>query len=86
MAEFGWKFASLSLRSLRLSTNISQGSVATRLMCDAIYTYRFSIKLLRSLSVKKLGKSVCIWQSYSQKNRVATFSGQIGIFIASLID
>jgi len=43
--------------------NISQGRVATRLRCGTIFYYRFARNLLLSLSVKKIWKSVSIWQS-----------------------
>jgi len=46
-----------------LSTNSSQGSVATRLRRGGIFNYCFSRNLLLSLSVKELWKSISIWQS-----------------------
>ena len=45
-----------------LSTNIWQGSVATRLRCGGIFNYWFTRKLLLSLSVKEFRKLVSIWQ------------------------
>jgi len=54
--SLAWKFASLCSESLQfLSTNISQGSVATYLMCGGIFNYCFAGNLLLSLSVKEIG-------------------------------
>jgi len=44
--------------------NISQGSVATRLRSDEIFSYYFIANLLLSLTVKESCKSVKFWQSY----------------------
>ena len=49
-----------------LNTDISQGSVATRLGCGVT-------NFLLSLTVKKLWKSVNIWWSYGQELRVLFF-------------
>jgi len=46
-----------------LSTDISQGSVATHLSCGARFNYCFDRNLLLSLPLKVFGKSVSIWQS-----------------------
>ena len=43
-----------SLRiAIFLNTDISQGSVATRLGCDGIFTYGFVTNFLLSLTVKE---------------------------------
>jgi len=57
--SLAWEFASLSSESLRiLSTNISQGNVATRLRCGGIFNYMFGGNLLLRQLVKNLCKSV----------------------------
>jgi len=62
MQSIACKFASLSFGLFQfLSTNISQGSVATHLRCGGIFNYRFSKNLLLSLLVKKFWKLVRIW-------------------------
>ena len=56
-----------------LNTDISQGSVATRLGCDGIFTYGFVTNFLLSLTVKEFWKSVNIWWSYGQELGVLFF-------------
>ena len=47
-------FISYSLRmAIFLSTDISQGSVATRLGCGGVFVYDFVTNFLLSLSVKE---------------------------------
>jgi len=46
-----------------LITNILQGSVATRLTFDGMFSYYFATNLLLRLSVKEFWKSVSIRQS-----------------------
>jgi len=54
-----WESASLSCGALRfLSTNISQGSLATYLGYGGIFYYHFARNLLLSLSVKRILKIV----------------------------
>jgi len=55
-----------------LSTNISQGSVTTRLRRGWIFNYRFSINLLLSLSVKRFENRLAFGKVRA-KNRVASF-------------
>jgi len=43
-----------------LNTDISQGSVATRLGCGGVFKYDFVTNFLLSLTVKELGKSANI--------------------------
>ena len=47
-----------------LNTDISQGSVATRLGYGRVFKY---INFPLSLTVKELRKSVNIWRSYGQE-------------------
>jgi len=62
--SLAWQFASLSSRAWRyLSTNVSQGNVATRLRCDGIFNCCFIRNLLLSLLMKEFWNSVCTWQS-----------------------
>ena len=56
-----------------LSTDISQGSVATRFGCGGIFTYGFVTNFLLSLTVKEVWKSVNIWWSYGQEVGVLFF-------------
>jgi len=51
---------------------ISQGSVATRLGCGEVFSYRFIANLSPSLTVEEFWKSVMIWQSYHHE-----FSGSV---------
>ena len=44
-----------------------QGSVPTYLRCGGVVNNRIKKGLLRSLTVKKILKSVNIWQSYKQE-------------------
>jgi len=48
-------------------TNISQGSVVTRLRCGGIFSYHFTANLSLSLTMKEFWKSVKIWQSESHE-------------------
>jgi len=43
-----------------LNTDISQGSVVTRLGCGGVFKYDFVTNFLLSLTVKELGKSANI--------------------------
>jgi len=56
-----------------LNTEISQGSVGTRLMCVRMFNNNFIANSLMSLSVKEFWKLVSIWQSYGQKSSVLFF-------------
>jgi len=63
-----------SLRiAIFLNTDISQGSVTTRLECGGVYVYDFITNFLRSLTVKEFWKSVNIWWSYGQELGVLFF-------------
>ena len=63
-----------SLRmAIFLNTDISQGSVATRLGCGGIFVYDFVANFLLSLTVKEFWKSVNIWWSYGQELGVLFF-------------
>jgi len=44
--------------------HISQGRVATRLMCGGSFTITFTANVSLSLTVNEFWKSVKIWQSY----------------------
>jgi len=44
-----------------LNTDISQGSVATRLKCGGMFKYDVATNFLLSLTVKEFRKSVNIW-------------------------
>ena len=44
-----------------LNTDISQGSVATRLGCGGVFVYDFVANFLLSLTVKEFRKSANIW-------------------------
>jgi len=60
--ESALQFTSLSSGARQiLSTNISQGSVRTRLKCGGIFNYRFIRNLLLSPLVKEFWKSIDIW-------------------------
>jgi len=56
-----------------LSTDISQGSVATRLGCGGVFVYDFVTNFLVSLTVKEFLKSANIWWSYGQELGVLFF-------------
>ena len=56
-----------------LNTDISQGSVATRLGCGGVFKYNFVTSSLMSLMVKEFRKSVNIWRSYGQEYSVLFF-------------
>jgi len=56
-----------------LNTDISQGSVATRLGCGGVFVYDFVTNFLLSLTVKEFWKSVNIWWSYGQELGVLFF-------------
>ena len=49
------------------NTDISQGSLATRLGCGWVFKYDFVTNFLLSLKVKKNWKSVNIWWSYGEE-------------------
>jgi len=53
--------------------NISQGSVATRLMYVGISINSFIASFLLNGQVKELLKSVNIWQRYGQEYSVSLF-------------
>ena len=59
-----------------LNTDISQGSVATRLGCGGVFTYDFVTNFLLSLTVKEFWKYVNIWWSYGQELGVLFFDSQ----------
>jgi len=63
VVEFCMAIRSIQLTWRFLSTNISQGSVATHLTGGGVFYYCFITNLLLSLSVKEFWKSVTIWQS-----------------------
>jgi len=44
-----------------LNTDISQGSVATRIWCGVVFVYDFVTNFLLSLTVKEFLKSANIW-------------------------
>jgi len=54
-------------------TDISQGSVATRLWCGEVFIYEFVTNFLLNLTVKEFWKSVNIWWSYGQELGVLFF-------------
>ena len=56
-----------------LNTDISQGSVATRLGCDGVFVNIFVTNFLLSLTVKEFWKSDNIWWSYGQELGVLCF-------------
>jgi len=56
-----------------LNTDISQGSVATRLRCDGIFKHQFVANLPLSLAVKEFWKLVNISGNYGQKFSVLFF-------------
>ena len=47
--------------------HVSQGSVATYLMCGGIFKYAFVATLPLSLTAKEFWKTVIIWGSYGQE-------------------
>jgi len=55
------------------NSDISQGSIATRLGCGGVFVYDFVTNLLLSLTVKEFWKSVNIWWSYAQELAVLFF-------------
>jgi len=57
-------------------TDISQGSVATYLVCGGICRYEFVANLSLSLRVIKCWKSVSIWESYGQQFSVLFFDSR----------
>jgi len=57
-------------------TDISQGSVATRLGCNRIYSGSFIANCLLILTVKKFWKSVNIWWSYEVYKKLCRFLAQ----------
>jgi len=56
-----------------LKTDISQGSVATRLGCGRVFVHDFVTNFLLSLTVKEFWKPVNIWWSYGQELGVLFF-------------
>ena len=57
-----------SLRiAIFLNTDISQGSVATRVGCGEVFKYDFVKNFLLSLTAEEFSKSVNIWWSYGQE-------------------
>ena len=62
--------------SLRLAifwTDISRGSVTTRLGCGGVFVYDFVTNFLLNLTVEEFWKSVNIWWSYGQELGVLFF-------------
>jgi len=59
LSHWSWQF---------LNTEISQGSVATRLRCGGMFNNYSIANLPVSLPVKRFWKSVSIWRSYGQKS------------------
>jgi len=56
-----------------LNTDISRGSVATRLVCGGVFIHHFITNFLLSLTVEEFEKSVHIWRSYGQEFGVLFF-------------
>jgi len=56
-----------------LSTDISQGSVATRFGCGGVFTQEFVTNFLLSLTVNEFWESASIWWSYGQEFGVLFF-------------
>ena len=71
LKQFFWV---ASITFLSMATDISQGSVATRLRCNGIFKYELVANLPVSLPVKEFWKSVDIWGSYGQEFGVLFFS------------
>ena len=59
-----------------MNTDISQGSVVTRLGCGGVFVYDFVTNFLLSLPVKEFWKSANIWWSYGQELGVLFFDSQ----------
>ena len=59
-----------------LNTDISQGSVATRLGCGGVFAHDFVTNFLLSLTVKEFWKSANIWWSYGQELGVLFFDSR----------
>jgi len=57
---------------------ISQGSVATQLRCGGMFANHFTTNFSQNTTVKKVWRSVNIWQRYGQ-NFVAYFFGPLSI-------
>ena len=55
-------------------TNVSQGNVVTYARCGGTFNIHLTANLLRNLLVKKICKSVKIWQNYGHES-VAPFFG-----------
>jgi len=53
---------------------VSRGSVATQLRCGGMFSNHFTTKFSQNAAVKKIWKSVNIWQRYGE-NFVAYFFG-----------
>jgi len=67
-----------------MHTEVSQGSVATRLRWDGILSDQCVIQSLLSMTVKEYWKSVNIFQSYGRESSVLFFYWRV-IYCASLI-
>ena len=59
-------FCNLLLGARFADINVSQGSVATYARCGGIFNIRLTANLPENIPVKKLLKSVKIWQDYGQ--------------------
>jgi len=62
-----------SLKMAIFWTDISQDSVATRLVCGGVFVHDFVTNCLLSLTVKEFWKSANIWWSYGQELGVLFF-------------
>jgi len=74
--SLAYQFASLHLLLKNgdfLNTDISQGSVATRLGCGGVVIYDFVTNFLLSLTVKEFWKSANIRWNYGQELGVLFF-------------
>ena len=67
-------------------TDISQGSVATRLGCGGFFLYDFVTNFLLSLTVKQFWKSVNISWSYGQELGVLFFWLTVYMYSKSTLD
>jgi len=64
--------------------NVSQGSVETYARFSGIFNIHLSVNLQRNLPVKKILKSVMIWQNYGHES-VAQFFGPPCTFVTCAI-
>jgi len=62
---------------------VSQGSVATQLRCGGMFSNHFTTNYSQNAAVKKIWKSVNIWQRYGN-NFVAYFFGSPCIVLQTL--